>query len=314
MTAARDRGPAGRAAELVRRVRRIELASRRAVEDRLSGQYHSVFRGRGMEFREVRPYAPGDEVRAIDWNVSARTGALHVKRFVEERELTVMVLCDASASTALGSGRRTKAELAAEIAALLALSAVANGDRVGLALFTDRVERFVPPRKGRRHALRIVSEILAFRPEGRRTALGPALELLRRALRRRTVAFVLSDFLEPGADGSGEPAAAFERALRVAARRHDVVPVRLADALDGALPAAGLAWVEDPETGAALRADLSDPGVRARFAAAARSEDERLRRLFARLDLDAVSVRADEDDPVKPLLAFFRTRARRLGA
>ncbi len=300
-------GARERAAELVRRVRRIELSSRRAVEDRLSGQYHSVFKGRGMEFSEVRPYAPGDEVRAIDWNVSARTGQLHVKRFVEECELTVMVLCDASASADFGSGARTKAEVAAEIAALLAFSAVANGDRVGLVLFTDRVERFVPPRKGRRHALRLVSEILSFRPEGRRTAIGAALEFLRRALRRRSVAFVLSDFV-----AEAEPAPALERALRIAARRHDVVPIRLDDALDAALPAAGIAWLEDPETGAVLRADLSDAGVRARFAAAARAEDEALRRLFARLELDAVSVRTDEADHVKPLLAFFRARARRL--
>ncbi len=303
-------GP-GRAAELLRRVRRIEIASRRAVEDRLSGQYHSAFKGRGMEFSEVRPYAPGDEARAIDWNVSARTGQLHVKRFVEERELTVMILCDVSASAEFGSGARTKAEVAAEIAALLALSAVANGDRVGLALFTDRVERFVPPRKGRRHALRVVSEILSFRPERRGTAIGPALEFLRRALRRRTVAFVLSDFVESAGTGP-ERAVGFERALRVASRKHDVVPVRLDDALDAALPAAGLAWLEDPETGAVVRADLSDAGVRARFAAAARAEDEALRRLFARLELDAVSVRADEDDRVKPLVAFFRARARRL--
>src|SRR5512140_2116876 len=167
-----------------------------------------------MAFSEVRAYAPGDEVRAIDWNVTARTGHLHVKRFVEERELTVMVLCDLSGSSDFGSGARTKAEVAAEIAALLAFSAVANGDRVGLVLFTDRVERFVPPRKGRRHALRIVSEILSFRPEGRRTAIGAALEFLRRALRRRTVAFVISDFVEspplppaaPGGEGRGEGA------------------------------------------------------------------------------------------------------------
>lgn len=335
MTAGRQRAASaprelapGRAAELVRRVRRIELASRRAVEDRLSGQYHSVFKGRGMEFGEVRPYAPGDEVRAVDWNVSARTGQLHVKRFVEERELTVMVLCDVSASAEFGSGERTKAEVAAEIAALLALSAVANGDRVGLLLFTDQVERFVPPRKGRRHALRIVSEILSFRPERRGTALGPALEFLRRALRRRTVAFVLSDFVEGGilpplpppapvGEGRGEGAGPartfpFDRALRIAARKHDVVPVRIDDALDAALPAAGLAWLEDPETGAVVRADLSDAGVRARFAAEARAEADDLRRLFARLELDAVSVRADEPDRVRPLLAFFRARARRL--
>lgn len=314
MTAARDGAaaePLGRAAELVRRVQRIEIATRRAVEDTLSGQYHSVFKGRGMVFSEVRPYAPGDEVRSIDWNVSARTGQLHVKRFVEERELTVMILCDLSASADFGSGERTKAEVAAEIAALLALSAVANGDRVGLVLFTDRVERFVPPRKGRRHALRIVSEILQFRPEGLGTSLGAALELLRRALRRRTVAFVLSDFIEPAGE---DPALPFERALRIAARKHDVVPVRLGDRLEADLPAAGLAWIEDPESGAVVRADLSDPGLRARFAAAAREDDERLLRLFAGLGLDHVSVRADEGDHVKPLLAFFRARARRLGA
>ena len=302
--------PLGRAADLVRRVRRIEISTRRAVEDTLSGQYHSVFKGRGMVFSEVRPYAPGDEVRSIDWNVSARTGQLHVKRFVEERELTVMVLCDLSASADFGSRERTKAEVAAEIAALLALSAVANGDRVGLILFTDRVERFVPPRKGRRHALRLVSEILQFRPEGRGTSIGAALELLRRALRRRTVAFVLSDFIEQvGADG----AYPFERALRIAARKHDVVPVRLGDRLEIDLPPAGLAWIEDPETGAVVRADLSDGALRARFAAAAREDVERVRRLFARLDLDHVSVEADEADHVKPLLAFFRARARRLG-
>lgn len=303
--------PLGRAAELVRRVRRIEIATRRAVEDRLSGQYHSVFKGRGMVFSEVRPYAPGDEVRSIDWNVSARTGQLHVKRFVEERELTVTILCDVSGSARFGSRERTKAEVQAEIAALIAFSAVANGDRVGLVLFTDRVERFVPPRKGRRHALRIVSEILQHEPEGRGTAIGTALELLRRALRRRTIAFVLSDFLEPArAPGEELP---FERALRIAARKHDVVPVRLGDRLEAELPAAGLAWLEDPETGAVIRADLSDAGVRARFAEAAREDDERLRRLFARLDLDPVAVRADEADHVTPLLAFFRARARRLG-
>ncbi len=303
--------PLGRAAELVRRVRRIEIATRRAVEDRLSGQYHSVFKGRGMVFSEVRPYAPGDEVRSIDWNVSARTGQLHVKRFVEERELTVMILCDVSASADFGSRARTKAEVQAEIAALLAFSAVANGDRVGLVLFTDRVERFVPPRKGRKHALRIVSEVLQHEPRSPRTAIGAALELLRRALRRRTVAFVLSDFLEPAPSPADE--LPFERALRIAARKHDVVPVRLGDALEAALPPAGLAWLEDPETGAVIRADLSDAGVRARFAQAAREEDERLRRLFARLDLDHVAVRADEADHVRPLLAFFRARARRLG-
>jgi uncharacterized protein (DUF58 family) len=312
VTAERDHRDGERAAspgakELLQRVRRIEIAARRAVEETLSGQYHSVFKGRGMAFSEVRPYAPGDEVRSIDWNVTARTGELFVKRFVEERELTVMILCDLSASADFGSRARTKAEVAAEIAALLALSAIANGDRVGLVLFTDRIERFVPARKGRRHALRLVSEILQLRPAGRRTALGAPLELLRRALRRRTVAFLVSDFVE-GAPGQPLP---FERALKIAARKHDLVPVVLRDRLEAALPPAGLAWVEDAETGEVVRVDLSDRRARARFEAELGAEDERLRRLFARLDLETVSVAADGGDPVAPLLAFFRARARR---
>ena len=319
----RDGGPATDVRDLIRRVRRIELATRRAVEDRLSGQYHSVFKGRGMEFAEVRPYAPGDDVRAIDWNVTARTGQLHVKRFVEERELTVMLLCDLSGSVDFGSGGRTKGEVAAEIAALVAMSAVANGDRVGLLLFTDAVERFVPPRKGRRHALRLVSEILRFRPAGRRTDLGAALEFLRRALRRRAVAFVLSDFREtealtgarrrepPRAAEQGE-APRFKRALELAARTHDVVPIRIRDRLEAELPPLGVAWLEDPETGAAVRVDLSDRRVRARFRAAVEDEDARLRSLFARLELDAAEVRADDAGYAGALVAFFKARARRL--
>lgn len=291
--------------DLLQRIRRIEIATRRAVEDSLGGQYHSVFKGRGMDFSEVRAYAPGDEVRSIDWNVSARTGHLHVKRFVEERELTVMVLCDLSASADFGSGARTKAEVAAEIAALIAFSAVQNGDRVGLALFTDEVEKYVPPRKGRRHALRLVSEVLQFRPRSPRTDLGAALELLRRAMRRRTVAFVLSDFLDEEAR--------FERPLRVAARKHDVVPIRIEDRLERELPDTGLTLLEDPETGRLLRVDLSDRRLRARLAAEGAASAERLRRLFARLDLDHATVQADDADYVRPLVAFFQARARRLG-
>jgi uncharacterized protein (DUF58 family) len=294
--------------ELVRRVRRIEISSRRAVQGALAGQYHSVFRGRGMEVAEIRAYAPGDEVRAIDWNATARLGALFVKRFVEERELTVLVLCDLSASSDFGSGERTKGEVAAEIAALLALSAVANGDRCGLALFTDAVERYVPPRKGRKHALRLVSEVLQFRPRSRRTGIAAALEFAARVQRRRAVVFLLSDFQD------GDPGAPpWERALRVAARRHDVVPVALADRRERELPPAGLAWVEDPETGEVFRADLSSPSTRRALEASASAEEAARRRLFARLRLDAAEVRADAADHVAPLLALFRARARRRG-
>jgi uncharacterized protein (DUF58 family) len=316
----------GSARDLLQRVRRIEISTRRAVQDTLSGQYHSVFKGRGMDFSEVRAYAPGDEVRAIDWNVTARTGHLHVKRFVEERELTVMLLCDLSGSTDFGSGARTKADVAAEIAALIAFSAVANGDRVGLVLFTDRIERFVPPRKGRRHALRLLSEILQARPASPRTSVSGALEFLRKAMRRRTVAFLLSDFLYPSpsrpstppppggggyAQGERPPSIPFELPLRLAARKHDLVPVRLTDRLERELPPAGLAWVEDPETGAVARVDLSSRAVRERLRAAAAAEDQALGALFARLRLDHALVRADDADYVSPLLAFFRARARR---
>ncbi len=295
--------------DLIRRIRKLEIATRRVVSATLAGQYHSVFKGRGMDFSEVRAYAPGDDVRAIDWNVTARTGQLHVKRFVEERELTVMVLCDLSGSTDFGSAGRTKAEVAAEIAALLAFSAVANGDRVGLVLFTDRIERFVPPRKGRRHALRLLSEILQARPASRRTSVSGALEFLRKAMRRRTVAFLLSDFQEPPGSGDGLP---FELPLRLAARKHDLVPVRLSDRLERDLPPAGLAWIEDPETGAVVRVDLGSRAVRERLRAASEAEEAALSALFSRLRLDHARVRADDADYVTPLLAFFRARARRL--
>jgi uncharacterized protein (DUF58 family) len=296
--------------DLVRRIRRIEITTRRAVEENLSGRYHSVFKGRGMDFSEVRAYAPGDEIRAIDWNVTARMNQLFVKQFVEERELTVMILVDLSASTDFGSSEKTKAEVAAEIAALLAFSAVANGDRAGLILFTSEVEKLVPPRKGRKHALRIVSEILHHAPRHPGTDIGVALEYLRRVIRRRSVSFLLSDFQDPLANGTdSEPS--FTQPLRIAQRKHDIVPVQLHDRLEESLPALGLTWVEDPETGATVRSDLRRSDVRERFASAMREESERLRHLFARLRIDPVSVRADDADYVKPLLAFFAARARR---
>jgi len=296
------------ARDLVRRVRRIEIATRRAVQGALGGQYHSVFRGRGMEVSELRPWADGDDPRAVDWNATARLGQLLVKRFVEERELTVLLLVDLSGSTDFGSAERTKGEAAAEVAALVALSAAATGDRVGLGLFTDAVERWVPPRRGKRHALRLVSEVLQFRPRSPRTDLSAALAFAARVQRRRAVIFLLSDFL----DG---PAVAppWERALRVAARRHDVVPVVLCDRRERELPPLGLAWVEDPETGEVFRADLAGRRARERLARAAAEERAARQALFARLELDAAEVAAEADDPVAPLLALFRARARRRG-
>src|SRR5436309_2002383 len=290
-------------AELIRKIRRIEITTRRAVLDTLAGGYHSVFKGRGMAFSEVRPYQPGDEIRAIDWNVTARMGDPFVKVFVEERELTALIAVDRSASQGAGLSPQAKAEVAAEIAALLVFSALENGDRAGLLLFTDRVERFVPPRRGRKHGLRLITEALAFQPRGRGTDLALALRDTTRLLRRRAVVFVVSDFL----------ASDYEAALAVCARRHDVIPVVVSDPVEDELPEGALSglWpVADSETGAAVWIDLSDRRTRDAWADASREARERRECIFRRLSLDAVRVRPG-DDYVAPLSALFRARGKR---
>ena len=290
-------------AELIRKIRRIEITTRRAVLDTLAGGYHSVFKGRGMAFSEVRPYQPGDEIRSIDWNVTARIGEPFVKVFVEERELTALIAVDRSASQTAGLSAQAKAEVAAEIAALLVFSALENGDRAGLLLFTDRVERFVPPRRGRKHGLRLISEALAFRPRGRGTDVALALRDVTRLLRRRAVVFVVSDFL----------ASDYEAALAVCARRHDVIPVVVSDPVEDELPAEALSglWpVADSETGATVWVDLSDARTRAAYARAAREARDRRERTFRKLSLDAVRVEPGQDY-VAPLAALFRARGRR---
>lgn len=289
--------------DLIARIRRIEITTRRAVNQTLAGEYSSVFKGRGMAFSEVRLYQPGDEIRTIDWNVSARMQEPYVKVFTEERELQVMLLVDLSGSQDFGTGRKTKAELAAEVGALLAFSAIANNDRVGAILFTDRVERFVPPKKGRKHVLALISEILAAAPQGRGTDLNEALGFLGRVSRRRSVAFLLSDFLVPGG-----PAA--ERALRVAARRHDLVPVVIADPFEHELRRLGIARIEDPETGASTVVDLGDPRLLARYRALLARQAESRRHLFRRLDIDHVEIGPGQDW-VQTLARFFHGRARR---
>jgi uncharacterized protein (DUF58 family) len=291
--------------ELIKTVRRLEITTRRAVNDRLAGQYHSVFKGRGMAFDEVRLYQPGDDVRAIDWNVSARSSETHVKVFSEERELTVVLLVDASASVAFGTRAKSKAEIAAELTALLAFSAVTNNDRVGLVLFTDKVERFVPPKRGRKHVMRIVSQILAHRPESPRTDLSVPFTFLRRAVHRSAIAFAVSDFLGPLAS-YGVP-------LMLASRRHDVVPLVLSDPMEGALPNVGLMRVQDPETGQLGYVDTSDAAVRARYQKAHQGLALERRKHFSRLGLDHLELGV-EGDYVKPLLSFFRTREKRRGA
>jgi uncharacterized protein (DUF58 family) len=288
--------------ELLKKIRKIEIVTERLVRDRMAGQYHSVFKGSGIAFSEVREYTPGDDIRLIDWNVSARMNEPYVKLFVEEREMTVLLLVDMSASGRFGSRDQEKREIAAELAAILAFSAIRNNDRVGLIIFTDEVERFVPPKKGKKHVLRVISEILSYVPRSPRTNLGTALDFLGRIARRRAVAFLVSDFLAPSSQ--------YERALRIAARRHDLIPVTVTDPLEEALPAVGLVELEDPETGELVVFDTSGPEGRA-FAAESRALREGRQALFRRLDLDAIAVRTDR--PYLPALtSFFEARARRL--
>lgn len=286
--------------EVLRQVRRIEIRTRHLVTDVFGGEYHSAFKGRGMEFSEVREYTPGDEIRSIDWNVTARMGHPFVKLFREERELTVILLVDQSASGAFGTRRRQKSELAAEVGALLALSAVENNDRVGLVLFTDRVEHWVPPAKGRRHVLRVVREILYHQPRARGTRLALALDHLSRTQKRRAVVFLLSDFMDSG----------YDRSLTVASRRHDVVAIRLRDAREEMLPPVGLVALRDLESGRSRLVDTSDAGVRRAFAEAAVRRERHFTEAVRRARVDAVDLWTDRD-VVAPLAGFFRKRMHR---
>jgi uncharacterized protein (DUF58 family) len=288
-------------ADLIRKIRRIEITTRRAVQDTLAGGYHSLFKGRGMAFSEVRPYQPGDEIRFIDWNVTARMGEPFVKVFAEERELTALIAVDRSASQDVGMSKQAKAEVAAEIAGLLVFSALENGDRAGLLLFTDRIERYVAPRRGKKHGLRLITEALVFKPRGRGTDLAGALGHLTTAQRRRAVVFVVSDFLAEG----------YENALAVLARRHDVVPVVVSDPIEDKLPGLSGLWpMADAETGELLLVDLSDGRTRRLYEARARERVEKREKIFRKLSLDAVRVRPG-DDYVAPLAALFRARTRR---
>ena len=286
--------------EQLKAVRKIQIRTSHLVSDVFAGQYQSVFKGRGMEFAEVRLYQPGDEVRTIDWNVTARTGVPHVKRYAEERELTVMLLVDASASTYFGSVRQLKSTLAAELGALFAFSAITNNDKVGLVIFSDRIELALRPRKGKRHVLRVIRELLSLRPVGRGTDIPAALEHLERVTKRGCVVFILSDFLESDC----------RRALRIAARRHDVIAVVLEDPREVSLPAVGLVELEDAESGGRYVVDTGDARLRERFAARAAAARAARDRELRAADVDSIVV-----DTARPyteaLLRFFRMRERR---
>lgn len=287
--------------EILRQVKLIELRTRGLVNTLFSGEYQSVFKGHGMEFAEVREYAPGDEYRAIDWNVSARMGHPYVKKYTEERELTVLFAVDLSGSAQFGTRGRFKAEVAAEIAAVIAMAAIKNNDRVGLLLFSDRIEKFVPPKKGRRHALRLIRDLLAFLPQGRGTDISVALDYIGRILRQRAVVFLVSDFLDQG----------FEKSLKVLSSRHDLVAVSVGDPREKIMPAVGYLELVDAETGKRCVLDTGNRYVRDHFEHLATEDDTRLRRLLQRLSVDQIEIQTDRSY-VEPLIKFFRARERKL--
>ncbi|HEY5373796.1 MAG TPA: DUF58 domain-containing protein [Polyangiaceae bacterium] len=286
--------------ELLKALRKIEITTNRLATEQLAGSYTSVFKGQGLAFREVREYQPGDDIRTIDWNVSARMDSTHVKVFVEEREMTMMLVVDLSASQRFGTHTHSKSRLAAEVAALCAFSAIKHNDRVGLILHTDQIEKLVPAKKGQKHVMRVVREILGRVPERSGTDLRVALETLSSVARRRSVAFVLSDFFTSG----------YDRALSLAAARHDVIPVMLVDPRDEELPNVGLSSFEDFETGDSVIVDTASPAVRAHYAKQMRNIRAEQVRLFTKLGLDYCVVRTDQPY-IKPLRDLFARRARR---
>jgi uncharacterized protein (DUF58 family) len=288
-------------AEILKKIRALEIKTKGLVQTMFAGDYHSVFKGRGMNFEDVREYQPGDEIRAIDWNVTARLGTAFVKKFTEERELSVVLVVDVSASGNFGSASQSKRELAAEIACVLAFSAIRNNDKVGLLLFSDRVELFIPPKKGRSHTLRIIREILFFQPVGRGTSPGLALDYLNNVVTRRAVVFFISDFQTSD----------FSRELAVSGRRHDFIALHIQDQREEQLPNIGIITLEDAETGEQIEINTGDRNTRARFSALAETQRVELNRTLRRNRIDAISLRTGENY-LPALRSFFKQRERRL--
>ena len=288
-------------AEILKKIRALEIKTKGLVQSAFAGDYHSVFKGRGMNFEDVREYQPGDEIRAIDWNVTARLGNAFVKKFTEERELTVMLIVDVSASGNFGSATQSKRELAAEVACLLAFSAIRNNDKVGLLLFTDQVELFIPPKKGRSHTLRLIREILFFEPVGRGTDPALALDYLNKIVTRRAVVFFISDFQAPD----------FSDALAVSGRRHDFIAIHVRDERERNLPSVGIITLEDAETGEQVEINTRDRTTRLRFADIADERAAQLSRTLRRSNVEEIPLRTDEDY-LPALRAFFKQRERRV--
>lgn len=286
--------------ELLKQVRQIEIKTKGLVNQVFSGEYHSVFKGRGMEFSEVREYQFGDDIRNIDWNVTARFGHPFIKIFEEERELTVVLLVDLSGSLIFGTVEKTKQQVAAELSAILAFSALKNHDKVGLILFTDKIEKFVPPRKGRSHVLRIIREVLSFEPEGKSTNLRTALEYMNSTIKKRSIVFLLSDFMDSG----------YEKILRIIGKKHDLIGVVLNDKREAEIPKMGLVKFTDAETGEERWVDTSSTKVQKRLREVRKKMMENRKSLFISSRLDSIEVQTG-DDYVKPLVQFFRLREKR---
>jgi len=289
--------------ELIKKIRRIEIRTRRLVNDSYAGEYHSIFKGRGMEFDEVRPYQVGDEIRSIDWNVTARTGEPHVKRYVEERELTVMLVVDASGSENFGSVNRFKRELAAELTAVLSFAATTNNDKVGLLIYTDQIELIIPPRKGRRHVLRLIRELLAFEPQSKGTDIKLALDTINHILKRRSIVFLVSDFLVP--------AESYQKEISVTNKRHDVISIDLHDPLEKSISDIGLIALEDPETDELIWVDTSDAAWRDSYQLSAQIQEADKARVFKQANVDRIHIATNEDYTAS-LTSFFHERSRRL--
>ena len=288
--------------EILKKVKRIEIATRGIVNEVFSGEYHSVFKGRGMEFSEVREYQVGDDIRNIDWNVSARMGHPYVKVFDEERELTVMLLVDVSSSSNFGTSLQMKGEIAAELCAVLAFSAIKNNDKVGLIIFSDKIEKFIPPRKGKKHVLRVIREVLYYKPEDSQTDLNVALEYLSRVIKRRSIVFLISDFLTEQ----------YEKSLQVANKKHDIIAVDILDPREIELPNVGFIELEDAETGETVLLDTSNPNIRTGFFSQTRSKREGREKYFKSIGVDNINIFTDQSY-VEPIIKFFRMRARRFG-
>ncbi|MCA9403522.1 MAG: DUF58 domain-containing protein [Candidatus Omnitrophica bacterium] len=298
--------------ELFRKVRQIEITTSRLVTDAFAGQYHSVFKGQGIEFDEVREYQIGDDIRSIDWNVTARTGKPYIKKFIEERELTVMIMVDLSASAKFSSSDELKSQLAAEMSALLALSAIRNNDKVGLIIFTDEIELFIPPRKGRGHVLRLIREVLYFRPQRTSTNIRQALEFMSRVTTRKAITFLISDFLGHNLEvPQGEVEDSFRKTLSIAHQRHDLIAVTLNDPHEQTLPDCGLVLLEDAETGRLVCVDAGSAGVRRRYAEANRARIEKREQLFRSLGIDFINI-STAGSYVDEVVRFFRKRLKKI--